>query len=316
MHKDIIRFIFMLGSFKLKEDITKTQETIMAEEKKQLKEKGTQKQSKKNTNKRNTKQQEIAKSEVLDEKIEVPVKDELEEIKEENGEKADVTILEKNSDTIQEKQQEEEKIQENKSTDGLHRYTKLIAIVSVILIIAAMVFSTIFALLNKTNDKIVKGVFVKGIDISGLTKQEATDKLSEMFSKELKEDITLKHADFETVVTPEQIEMNFKLSEAIDLAYSIGRTGKILKDNYDIVNASLSKIEINPAYSYNDEVLTNFIISTQGNLPDILKQSSYWIDGDNLVIDKGNKGVAINVDSLKKQIIETSVKFRTRKYSN
>lgn len=287
-------------------EIEKIEEIVETKEKNNVREqeKESSETVKKGKKKKSVKQVQEEQSE---EKIEVEEKEQQEQIKEQVIEKTDATILESKTEEVKGAQEE------NKKADGLHRYTKVITVISVLLVIAAMIFSTIFALLNKTNEKIVKGVFVKGIDVSQLTKQEASEKLNKVFSNEIKKDITLKHADFETVVTPEQIEMNFKLSEAIDFAYSIGRTGKVLKDNYDIINASLSKIEINPAYSYNDEVLTNFITSTQGNLPDIVQQSSYSIDGDKLIIDKGQKGVCIDQESLKKQIVDKSVEFRTRK---
>lgn len=248
-----------------------------------------------------------AKQEIQNEIIE-EVKEEstLEQTQEKVEEKPEVTVLEESED----KEPEKETSNKTKNVDGLYRYTKVIAIVSAILLIAAMVFSVIFALINKSNDKIVKGVSIKGIDVSNLTREQATEQLNEVLKKQLKKDITLKHADFETVVTPEQIEMNFKLQETVDLAYSIGRTGNILKDNYAILNANLSKIEINPAYSYNDELLTNFITSTEGNLPDVVKQSSYAIEGSNLIIDKGQKGVNIDKESLKKQIIEVCNSFK------
>lgn len=247
----------------------------------------------------------------------------VEETQEEITQKEpEVTILEQEKEDIEietQTQQEENQTAEKpkkKRMDGLHRYTKVVAIVSILLVLAAMFFSTIFAFVNKSRDDIVEGVFVKGINVGGLTREEATNQLNETFNQQLKKDIRLKHGEFETSVTPEQIEMNFNISEAVDLAYCIGRTGSILKDNYDILNAKIANLEINPAYSYQDELLTNFIVSTEGNLPDIVKQSGYSIDGSNLIIDKGQKGFAIDKELLKKQIVDASVNFRARKYNN
>ena len=206
--------------------------------------------------------------------------------------------------TVLDQQEIQSKQEENEKKDKLHWYTKIIVVVSVLLLISVMVFSVIFALMNKNSDKIVEGIFVKGIEISGLTKEEATAKLNEIFTNHLKKDIVLKHNEFETAITPEQIETNFNITEAVDLAFSVGRTGKILKDNYDIINAKFAKIQINPAYSYNNELLSDFIVSVQGNLPDIVKQSSYSVDGEKLIIDKGQKGVEIQQEVLKKQISE------------
>ena len=49
----------------------------------------------------------------------------------------------------------------------------LIAILIGILIIILLIFSTIFAFLNINNDKIIKGISIEGVDVSGLSADEA-----------------------------------------------------------------------------------------------------------------------------------------------
>lgn len=214
-------------------------------------------------------------------------------------------------------EQENRKISENETTEEgkaekkkkSHRRTKVLAIILAILVFIGLAFSTVFALINKGSDKVIEGVQIKGINVSGLTREEAENRLNEIFSEQLKKEISLKHGEYETKLTPEQIELNFKVSEAVEFAYSRGRTGNILKDNYDILNAKWNVFEITPEYTYNDELLTTFLAGTQENLPDIVKQSSYSIEGSKLNIYKGEKGVAIEVEPLKKQIIEAGIDF-------
>lgn len=214
-------------------------------------------------------------------------------------------------------EEDSEKTKENEEIKPKKKHSKLLIIFSILIIIAIMAFSTVFALMNKVSDKIIYGISIKGIDVSGLTIEQATDKMNNAFEEQWKKDITLKYEDFETIVTPEQIEMKFNVDEAVKLAYSIGRTGSVLKDNYSIINASVSKQEINVGYSYNEDALTNFITSTGGNLPNLVKQSSYSIDGSNLIIDKGEKGIYIEEELLKKQIIqECSTLRRKISYTN
>ena len=121
---------------------------------------------------------------------------------------------------------------EKKSTSH-HR--KIIAIIIAILVLIGLAFSTVFALINKGSDKIIEGVQIKEIDVSGLTREEAENKLKEVFSEQFKKEILLKHGEYETKLTPEQIELNFKVSEVVELAYSKGRTGNILKYKYLIL---------------------------------------------------------------------------------
>ena len=214
---------------------------------------------------------------------------------------------------------EEENIEpkENEEIKPKKKHSKMFMILSIVVIIAIMAFSTVFALMNKVSDKIIYGISIKGIDVSGLTIEQATDKMNNAFEEQWKKDITLKYEDFETVVTPEQIEMKFNVDEAVKLAYSIGRTGSVLKDNYSIINANISKQNINVGYSYNEDALIDFITSTGGNLPNLVKQSSYSIDGSNLIIDKGQKGICIEEETLKKQIVqECSTLRRKGSYTN
>lgn len=247
----------------------------------------------------------------IDEEVETVINEE--QIQEQKVEPKKKEIVEENVTM------EEESInpKENEEIKPKKKHSKVFIIFSVLVIIAIMAFSTIFALMNKVSDKIIYGVSIKGIDVSGLTIEQATDKMNTAFEEQWKKDIMLKYEDFETVVTPEQIEMKFNVNEAVKLAYSIGRTGSILKDNYAIINASLSKQEINVGYSYNEDALTDFITSTGGNLPNLIKQSSYSIDGSNLIIDKGEKGICIEEEALKKQIVqECSTLRRKSSYTN
>ncbi len=277
------------------------------------KEEKIDKQPKQTTKKKNVETK--PKKEEIDPKIEqeekIVVKEE--QVQEQRAESIKQEKIEENV------AMEEENIEpkENEEIKPKKKHSKMFVIFSILVIIAIMAFSTVFALINKVSDKIIYGISIKGIDVSGLTIEQATDKINNAFEEQWKKDITLKYEDFETVVTPEQIEMKFNVDEAVKLAYSIGRTGSVLKDNYSIINANISKQNINVGYSYNEDALIDFITSTGGNLPNLVKQSSYSIDGSNLIIDKGQKGICIEEETLKKQIVqECSTLRRKGSYTN
>jgi len=273
------------------------------------KEEKIDKQPKQTTKKKNVetkpKKEEIEQEEKIVVKEEQMQEQRAESIKQENIEE-NVAMEEENIEP-----------KENEEIKPKKKHSKMFVIFSILVIIAIMAFSTVFALINKVSDKIIYGISIKGIDVSGLTIEQATDKINNAFEEQWKKDITLKYEDFETVVTPEQIEMKFNVDEAVKLAYSIGRTGSVLKDNYSIINANISKQNINVGYSYNEDALIDFITSTGGNLPNLVKQSSYSIDGSNLIIDKGQKGICIEEETLKKQIVqECSTLRRKGSYTN
>ncbi len=195
-----------------------------------------------------------------------------------------------------------EEIVKNKK-DGLHKYTIIITIISIVLFVALAVFSTIFALLNINSNKIVSGISIQGIDVSNLTYDDAKQKVSALYEDKLNKNLILQHNEQQTELSATQIEGKFDIDATLNIAYGIGRSGKVLKDNYTIINTHINKLDITPSFIYNEKILTDFIQSTSDNLQDKVKQSSYSIDGTKLKIYKGEKGFSIKVDELKNEIV-------------
>ncbi len=100
-----------------------------------------------------------------------------------------VTILEQTQETIVEDKEAENqtnKINEKTKLDFLHKYTIVITIISVLLFVGLVVFSTVFGLINRNSNKIVNGVYINGIEVSGLDIEAAKEKLMRNISKQIK----------------------------------------------------------------------------------------------------------------------------------
>lgn len=180
-----------------------------------------------------------------------------------------------------------------------------IAIISiVILIITLMFISTIFALVNIGNDKIIDGVTIKGVELVGLSREDAILEIEEAIKNELAKSINLKYEDYETSISPEQIEATYDVAGAIQEAYDIGRNGNIIKNNYDILFSMLFGKKVGIELSYNDKILTDMVEDISKKIPGSMKDNSYYIEGNKLIITTGKPGLAIKVDEMKKQIIE------------
>lgn len=57
-------------------------------------------------------------------------------------------------------------------------------------------------------------------------------------------------------------------------------------------------------YAINETSLEQIIQDTESKLPDVAKDNSYEIDGNNLIISKGKSGVIIDKEELKRKIQE------------
>lgn len=216
------------------------------------------------------------------------------EEKKESEEKEIVIEEKEENPEIVEEIQEEKKVKNKKN--------KIIIIT--ILLIAILFISTIFAIINLKNDKIISGVKIEGIDVSNLSKEEAINKIDKKIQEINKQDITLKFNDYTTTITPEQIELMFEYKDSVQQAQKIGKTNNILVDNYSILKANIFKTNIDMDITYNEEILYKMIKNIDLELPGAVKPVAYEINDDKLVITNSEAGVSIIEKKLENKIIE------------
>ena len=178
-----------------------------------------------------------------------------------------------------------------------------ISLITSFLVVFALIFSTIFALINSSNEKIIKGISIKGVNVSGLTKEEAKKKLNSIIENKLSDSFDLIHDDYTYSITPEKIETTYDIDQSIDTAFEVGRKNNIFLNNYEILSALLFKRNIIPSVTYNEETLDNILEEILDGFEDKLVQPSYYIDGNKLVITKGVNGLGIDSNSLKLKLI-------------
>ena len=178
-------------------------------------------------------------------------------------------------------------------------YVALIAIAIGIFFASAITFYVC----HKNSDKIQSGVYIKDINVSGLTKDEAIKLVKNSLENELNDHLILKYNNYEYYVEIEQFEAEFDIDASVDIAYSVGRSGKILKDIRDYASVLMNKIKIEPVLKYNEEELRSYLETMEAQLPDQLEQSSYYLEDDKLIITNGKNGARIYIDKLEDIII-------------
>ena len=123
-----------------------------------------------------------------------------------------------------------EKVKTNKS-DVLVIFGILLAIV---ILLVTVVYGT-FSIMTEKSTTIAKGVYIKNIDVSGLTREQAKEKINNYISSVIPEEIKLTHNGFETSLSTSQLSIYFNTDEAVDMAYNIGKTGNIFQKNLTIL---------------------------------------------------------------------------------
>ena len=189
----------------------------------------------------------------------------------------------------------------NEKTNNIfHKITKVtVNIIFVIIAIILLAF-TVFTLTHSNNTIISSGVSILNIDVSGLDREAATDKISNYIQESLSNnDIILKHNDFETNIGPEQIETKVNVANLIDYAFDVGSGNNIFSNSFKKLSLMMNPININPTMTINLEQLETTLNDISTQLPDAVKQSDYYIDNKNLIVTTGKSGVIIDVSTMK-----------------
>ena len=222
-----------------------------------------------------------------------------EENKEVNNETKNLESESENKDSSKFKKTEKVKNKDYKKMNSSKKKKWIILTVIIgILIVVALFFSTIFALTNINNEKMISGLTIEGIEISGLTKEEAKSKLETIYNEKKEKEINLKYEDYENSLNPSMLEVNYDIEKAINEAYLLGRSENIFKNNYDILFSLISKKDINVEMTLNEDITKQTIEGIGVNLPGIVIESSYAIEDDELIITKGKEGIAVETEKL------------------
>ena len=256
-------------------------------------------------------------------------------MKEEKNTNKSISVLTKEGEKMEEKETKKKKIKETKNISKNQKFKQIkpvknkekkeventikemkekpknkkkkIIVASVIigiLLLIGLLFSTIFALINMNNSKIISGVAIEGIDVSGLSKDEAKAKIEAVYNEKKEKEIPIKYNEFESSINPSMIELNYNIEKALDEAINIGRNNNILINNYNILFTLIGKKDINVEMTINEDATRKIIEDTGANLPGIVIESSYYIEGENLIITKGKEGITIDTENLLAKIKE------------
>lgn len=192
-----------------------------------------------------------------------------------------------------------------------------IFITIILLIIFAIMFSTLFAIFNLKNTNNIGGVSIKNINVSNLNKEDTKSRITDAIEKELIAEIELKYGEeYSITLMPKQIEFKYDIDEAVENAYLVGRKGSVVENNYSIIFTTIFGKNVNLSYMYNEELLNQFLDDINAKLPGVVVEPTYYIEDNQLIINKGIDGIQIKKEELKEQIIQAIIDRNANKMAD
>lgn len=187
--------------------------------------------------------------------------------------------------------------------DNKKDYKKIFIIIAIILIVVAILL-TGFALVNVNNENMMAGVTINGINVQGLSKEEAKEVVEKKVEEKTNSETKIYVDDEEQSVLLSQIELTYDVENAINEAYKIGREKNILINNFEILKSKIAGTDINLNSKYNEELLNNVVQDIKNKVPDAVTEATYCIEDEELIITRGVKGNTIDENELKSKIIQ------------
>ena len=142
--------------------------------------------------------------------------------------------------------------------------------------------------------KILPGVSVRGVDVGGLTKEQAIAKLDEKTSQYLSSDVSYTLNGKASTLKPAQLGISFDNREMVNRAFMVGRENDIITDVATQTTLPFSKEDI-MQLSVDQEAFSNTLIEFNNISAKPSQNASYRIDGNKVVIIDGKTGEKIDM---------------------
>ena len=173
----------------------------------------------------------------------------------------------------------------------------------------------IFTFVNSKNENIISGISIKGVDVSGLSTEEAKETIQNYINENLPENINLVHNEYETSIPLSALNVNFDIDSAVEQAYETGKSGNIFENSFTALKTWINPMDIELTATLDEEQLRTALNDISSKLPDTVIESGYYIEGNNLIVTSGSEGNVVNVDQMctyiKNGISNLTLKNRT-----
>ncbi|MDD3242053.1 MAG: VanW family protein [Bacilli bacterium] len=152
---------------------------------------------------------------------------------------------------------------------------------------------------------IYPGVTVQDVDLGGMTKEEAKNKLTETFEAHIGDKkLPILTGDKQYELIYSDIMPQYDIDGTVEQAYKFGKESGIFNKYIAIKKSNNEKNQISLGFSYDEEKLKTYEENLQKDVTQSAKDATISIEKDNIVVKPGTEGITINLDALDAKLKE------------
>ena len=176
----------------------------------------------------------------------------------------------------------------------------ILTLSSILLLLVGVVFIQI------SSNKIVKNTYINGIDVSGLTKNEAKEKIERSFKLD---SIKIKYKDSLWQIDSSEVDLEYDFEQSASNAYNINRKDGFIKNLITTVRSYLgNNNKVDLVVSLNEDKIKSKLEEISKDINEEMVNASIKINGGKIVINEEVSGLELDIDTtfkhLKKSIQE------------
>lgn len=145
--------------------------------------------------------------------------------------------------------------------------------------------------------RIFPGVSVAGVDLSGLSPNDAALKLSQTLSYPITGKVLFRDGDKVWVASPAELGMVFDPSASALAAYDYGRKGGLFKALSGQVGARGLGADVAPVIIFDQRVAYTYLQNIAAQVNQSVVEATLRVEGTNVVAEPGKIGRMINLDA-------------------
>lgn len=145
--------------------------------------------------------------------------------------------------------------------------------------------------------KILPGVSVAGVDLSGLNRGDAAEKLSQTLSYPVKGRVLFRDGERIWLATPAELGMTFDPSTSARMAYSLGRAGGLFSSLSGQWKAWRNGVDVNPVITFDERLAYAYLQKLASEVDQPIVEASLSVQGTEVITQPGKIGRELNVDT-------------------
>lgn len=201
----------------------------------------------------------------------------------------------------------DKRAQDNKKSDKKQK--KIMQAIVAFVVIGAVALAayslSVKGIVKEWDNKIYPGVTVQDVDLGGMTKEEAKNKLTETFETAIdnkKLPVVIGDKQYELIYS--DITPKYDIDGTVEQAYKFGKENGIFRGYMAIKNSNSEKNQISLGFSYDEEKLKAYEEKLQKDVTQSAKDATISIEKGNMSVKPEAEGRTINLDTLDSKLKE------------